>query len=42
MTFQLVSILGVLLVVAGGLGSLGASADLGLIPYVDIVLAQPL
>lgn len=28
MTFQPVSILGVLLVVSGGLGSLGASADL--------------
>lgn len=31
MTFLLVLNLGVLLVVAGGLGSLGASADLGLI-----------
>lgn len=34
MTFQLGSILGVLLVVAGGLGSLGASADFGLICWL--------
>lgn len=36
MTFQLVLILGVLLVVAGGLGSLRASADLGFVDNVFV------
>lgn len=38
MTFQLVLILGVLLVVAGGLGSLRASADLGFVDNVFVWL----